>query len=146
METHSHILSRAVIISEQHILVAKALNSSNTFLPGGHVELGESIPMCLQRELKEELGFDTSVTNYLGAVEHQWHSGKTQHYEINHCFRVECANLHHKTAVRAKENHLSFHWLNFDSLASWNLQPKPLQQLVPTLESDAQSTWWASTL
>lgn len=104
METCSHILSRAVIISEQHLLVAKALNSSNTFLPGGHVELGESIPKSLERELKEELNVDVSVKDYLGAIEHHWSSSDTQHYEINHCFRVECTSLHPKTAVRSNVN------------------------------------------
>jgi hypothetical protein len=33
-----HILSRGIIIDDDYILVAKAKNADNTFLPGGHLE------------------------------------------------------------------------------------------------------------
>ncbi len=83
-----YILARAVIIAEQHLLVAKAVGASNTFLPGGHVEVGESMPATLERELLGELGLAVKVERYLSAIEHSY--GSPEEYEINHVFVVKC--------------------------------------------------------
>jgi 8-oxo-dGTP diphosphatase len=57
-------------------------------LPGGHVELGESMPNTLERELKEELDLTIHVVRYIGAVEHSY--GEPREYEINHVFAASC--------------------------------------------------------
>ncbi|MDP1975362.1 MAG: NUDIX domain-containing protein, partial [Alphaproteobacteria bacterium] len=53
-----HVLSRAVIIDQDHILLCKTLDLQINFyfLPGGHVEHGESVCEAVLRELKEESG------------------------------------------------------------------------------------------
>ena len=141
-----HILARAVVLSEGKVLVAQAEGASNTFLPGGHVESGESIPAALARELEEEMGVQAAVECYLGAVEHMWKENKQNNYEINHCFNVHCADLHPGKAVTSKEKHLSFKWLKVTELKTQNLLPAPLQHLIFSLEEGVQDVWWASTL
>lgn len=44
-----HVLSRAVIIDKEHILLCKTRDLENNFyfLPGGHVENGESVEAAL---------------------------------------------------------------------------------------------------
>ena len=53
-----HVLSRAVIIDQDHIFLCKTrdLVINSYFLPGGHVEHGESVEALLLRELVEESG------------------------------------------------------------------------------------------
>jgi A/G-specific adenine glycosylase len=52
--------------------------------PGGKVEAGESLPQCLRREIKEELGFRIKVGDFITAIDHAY-----THFKITlHAF--EC--------------------------------------------------------
>ena len=48
-----------IINSKNEILLAQ---NNNTYqFPGGHLDEGESLDECLQREIKEETGIDVSI-------------------------------------------------------------------------------------
>jgi 8-oxo-dGTP diphosphatase len=42
MAPNFHHLARGIIIDGDKVLLARAVGHKNTFLPGGHVEFGES--------------------------------------------------------------------------------------------------------
>ncbi len=67
-----HVLSRAVIIHDDKILLCKTLDLeiSFYFLPGGHIEHGESAENSLLRELKEETSADCKIKRFLGCLEY----------------------------------------------------------------------------
>jgi len=54
--------------------------------PGGKVELGESLPLALLRELEEELGIQAEIGRRVAVVRHTYESGRT--VEL-HFFAVE---------------------------------------------------------
>jgi 8-oxo-dGTP diphosphatase len=72
LEKPFHHLARAIIINNDKVLVAQAVGHRNSFLPGGHVDFGESASEALIREIKEEMGLDSSVSKFLEFVEHKW--------------------------------------------------------------------------
>jgi 8-oxo-dGTP diphosphatase len=136
---------RALIIDNDSVLLTNS-GKKYTFLPGGHVELGESIPLALQRELKEELGVDSQITKYLGSVEHAWDVNEVRHIEVNHIFEVKCPELNKDSDPKSLEEHLHFKWVNVKDLNKVNFEPTPLIKLIEKYMNGDQSTWWATTI
>jgi ADP-ribose pyrophosphatase YjhB (NUDIX family) len=140
-----HLLARAVIRSDGHVLVVRAEGQPHTFLPGGHREGREGLEACLRRELREELGVRAEVGQYLGGVEHQWTREGTPQYEINHCFAATAPSLTADASPEAHEGYLSFAWVPVDRLDVASLQPAPLRSLLAE-GAEAARPWWASTV
>ncbi|MBC6417773.1 MAG: 8-oxo-dGTP diphosphatase MutT [Prochloron sp. SP5CPC1] len=40
--------------------------------PGGKIEVGETVPACIKREIKEELALDVEVGNHLITINHTY--------------------------------------------------------------------------
>ncbi|WP_194831933.1 NUDIX domain-containing protein [Nocardia sp. XZ_19_369] len=57
----------ALIVDEQGaILMQRRSDSGNWSLPGGTMEIGETLEHCVVRETKEETGLDIEITGLLG--------------------------------------------------------------------------------
>ncbi len=79
-----HYIVRGVIRDGKHVLLCKQRTGDYTFLPGGHVEFGESATVALLRELHEEIGIEGTIGNFLGAIENGWDG----EFEISLVFEV----------------------------------------------------------
>ncbi len=127
MKNHIQVIARAVIIDNGHVLLTCGTDGVNTYtyLPGGHVELGETTQTALLRELYEEIGItEAEVTGYLGVHECRWHNrkGLLQH-EINFVFTVQVPGFSYLQTPVSQEAYISFMWAPLDQLASVNLMP-----------------------
>ena len=63
------IIARGVCVQEGKILLCRAKGGATTYLPGGHVEFGETGRQALVREVEEEMGVDAETGAFLGVVE-----------------------------------------------------------------------------
>lgn len=72
MKAPFHYLARGIAIIDNKVFLAHAKGENNTFLPGGHIEVGEKAEEALIREIKEEIGKEVEVCRFVGAVEHMW--------------------------------------------------------------------------
>jgi len=136
-------IARGIIIKHGRLLLAHTKGASNTYLPGGHIEWGESAREALRRELAEETGFRLRVGGFLGSIEHAFGKGNRRICEINMFFRVGGSRLPERLISREKK--LEFLWQPLSSLKAVNLQPHPLQTLVPQL-LQSKRPFWASTI
>lgn len=119
------IISRAVIVVDGCLLVARMRGQSWGFLPGGHVEHGETLLQGLHRELAEELGAAAESAVPIGSVEHAYvDEHGDSHLEINHVFAVSLAS---DPPLRALEDHLEFGWVAVNEVAAGKLRPEPLR-------------------
>lgn len=141
-----HHLARGVCIVDGKVLLAQAIGHDNTFLPGGHVETGESAKVALVREINEETGIDCDVERFLGLVEHKWEHNGDMHYEINQVFKVTSSDLISCVKVNSLESHLQFIWADVTELEQKRMEPYTLRSLVAELKDDKAEIWWESTL
>ena len=139
-----HLIARAVILNGRSVLLVRQKGMSNTFLPGGHIEIGESAGAALQREIREELGLRLEIEKFLGCVEAGWEECATCNYEINLLFKAILP--HPEIPPVSREDHLEFLWSSVDDLGKNNLLPQPLQNLIPGYMAGDDAAWWGSTL
>lgn len=140
-DTHIHVIARAVIRIGDVVLLARSKGASNTFLPGGHVNVGERMHDAIARELHEEFGRSCVVRDYLGAIEHAFTESCTTQHEVNHFFRVDLIGVDAPHPLVSLEPHLEFFWQPVGRLHEVNLKPDPVISLF-----SGSGPAWASTL
>ncbi len=134
-----HVQSRAVIIKEGHILLCKTtgLDLDFYFLPGGHIEHGESAKDAMLRELKEEIGFEFEINRFLGCFEYSFDPNVRKHakchtHEYDFIFEANSNLLPAPhMALEQFEKHIKVLWIPIDKLEEIDLRPDPLKNLIP---------------
>ena len=131
-----HVLSRGVIIDREHILLCRTLDlpMSFYFLPGGHVEHGESVEISLLRELMEETGAHCKIKRFLGCLEYSFepgHSSICHNHEYNFIFEAESESLKIEKKIPRLEAHIELIWVPFHQLSEIDFRAEPLRELVP---------------
>ena len=58
--------SAVVVDDHGHVLLQRRADSGNWALPGGTMDIGETLSQCVIREVKEETGLDIDITGLLG--------------------------------------------------------------------------------
>lgn len=132
-----HVLSRAVILDQSHILLCKTLDLPKAFyfLPGGHVEHGESAQETVLRELQEEAGAeDCTIKRLLGCLEYSFEPGYSSichNHEYNFVFEVTSPSLKKGTSIPRLEDHIELLWFPLKDLSTLDFRPEPLKYLLP---------------
>jgi ADP-ribose pyrophosphatase YjhB (NUDIX family) len=58
--------SALVVDDHGHVLLQRRADSGNWALPGGTMDIGETLDQCVVREVKEETGLNIEITGLLG--------------------------------------------------------------------------------
>ena len=142
-----HVLSRAVVISQDHILLCQTLDLEKNFhfLPGGHIELGESAEATVLRELQEEAGVVGRVKGFLGCLENHFkpgHNSICHNHEYNMIFEVTSEALQFPNSIPHQEAHIKLEWHPLSSLPSLDLRPEKLKDYLPEwLQTDSSGAF-----
>ena len=107
------IIARGVCVQEGKILLCRAKGGATTYLPGGHVEFGETGRQALVREVKEEMGVDAETGAFLGVVENAFEQHGKPHAEVNLVYELKVPPA---TLARACEDWIEFEWRDLTHL------------------------------
>ena len=124
-------IARGVCVVDGRVLLCKARGGDSTYLPGGHIEFGEKGAEALVREIKEELGLDSTAGEMLGVVENSFLQHGRPHAEINlvYTLRLDCPEKE-MLACRAQEDWIEFEWRDLGDLDSANLLPPEMKRFL----------------
>ncbi len=139
-----HYLARGIVFKNGKVLLAHQMGASNTFLPGGHIEMCEKAEVALLREIAEELGENAVVIRFIGAVESRFTEFDQIHHEINLLFEVDIPNLDAMQSPASKEPHLEFFWAKPVDLSLHNLLPYPIIECLMNWEKGYCGYWGSS--
>lgn len=120
---HIEILARGVFVDKGRILLCHTKGAANTYLPGGHVEFGESARTALCREIKEELGCRAVAGAFLGVVENSFKQKGKLHCEVNFVFKMDVRDVRADRVPLSEEDYIEFLWVPLNRLRAANLQP-----------------------
>ena len=122
-----HIIVRGICLKGKSILLAFHKDEEYFFLPGGHVEYGESMTEALKRELKEELDSDAVPGKLIYIFEHSWMNKKALQHEINFLFYMR---IQKRQKIESREKHLEFRWVPMDDLGKVRFLPAELKKTI----------------
>lgn len=120
------IIVRGLVIKDRKILVCQNEGRDYFYLPGGHVEFGESLKKALDREFIEETGIGVKSSEFIGTVENIFLQDERQSHEMNFVFVVELDGEVGEPA----EDHLKFRWLNGYELTDEKFVPPALRNAI----------------
>ena len=122
-------IARGVAISDGKVLLCRAKGSKTSYLPGGHIEFGESAKTALVREIREELGVTSLAGDFLGVIENSFLQHGRPHSEINLVYELE-VSLDPREAPQALEPWIEFEWRDLDDIASAGLLPAEMKRFL----------------
>lgn len=125
-KSHIHLITRGLLVYGEEIILCRVKDAKWFFLPGGHIEDGESAKTALLRELHEEIGdSDYKITSFIGVCENIFplEEDALQH-EINIIFEVD---IPHELKIDTKEDHIEFVRVAKKNLKDYKILPVMLK-------------------
>lgn len=116
---HIESIVRGLALRSGHILFCRDRAGGYCYLPGGHIEPGESAAAALRRELLEETATTVRVGGLLMLQEHAFRA-KREHHELNLVFAMR---LPARAVVQSAEDHLEMIWLDAAAIRRGDIRP-----------------------
>ena len=129
MEKHIETIARGVCILGGKVLLCLPKDRSYSYLPGGHIEFGETGREALVREMKEETGLDATAGELLGVVESSFVQKGERHCEINLIYEMSLVSrLTSSSPVAAQESWICFDWVDCGKIDDAKLLPPEMKE------------------
>jgi len=130
MRPSRHVLSRALLVKPDHILLMRQRYGLNYSLPGGHVDRGESIQDAVERECLEECGIHLKAEKVLGIVEkNDKKYGFLKKQTLTFVWKMSPLTMH--DAIHGREFLEKPEWIPLSDLQNIDLHPVILKKWIP---------------
>ena len=123
-------IARGICVKDGHILICRNRKVGNFYFPGGHIEFGETGAEALEREVREEMGVESTAREFLGCCEHRFDQHGKPHAEINLIYVLDIPSVSPGGAVPSCEDWIAFDWMPVGELASSAVEPAALRCCV----------------
>ena len=123
-------IARGICVRDGKLLLCRAKGGATTYLPGGHIEFGETGRQALVREMKEETGCAAAAGHFRGVVENQFLQHGKPHAEINLVYEMTVEG-----EVAAQEDWIDFVWWPLADLKAARLLPADFLRLATAPEA-----------
>jgi len=120
----TELIIRLIIKKEGKVLLCRNKKMGHYFLPGGHVEFGDTLRETIYKEMNEELGLkENNIVNisFEKYLENSYLDKDEKHCELNMIFEAE---LRDEIEIKSREDHIDFEWLDINETSDINLLPK----------------------
>ena len=121
-------IARGVVFRGGKVLLCAPKNGGYTYLPGGHIEFGETAAEALEREMREETGLEVEVGKFLGVVESRFEQRGRLHCEISLVYAMTLKD--DAAEVNSREDWIEFLWCDTGELGNMNMLPREMRELV----------------
>jgi ADP-ribose pyrophosphatase YjhB (NUDIX family) len=129
-------IARGVLVHNGRVLLCRNPKHGYLFLPGGHVEFGESAAAALRREFLEEAALEVRIVRPLVVSEGSFITKKRWHHEVLITFHVEPQNIRFDMkAVRSQEDDLLLEWADLAAVPDLDVRPPASKALLTTLDT-----------
>ncbi len=134
------IIARGLAIRNGRVLLCKNIKHGYFFLPGGHVEFGETAETALSREFKEEAGVDVKCGGVALVAEHLFERKSGPCHEVNVVFHVELD----EKETRSRESKIAFEWADLAEIGERELRPNCIKAWLIAGGRTKQPVSWVS--
>ena len=130
-----NIRACALIIHNNKLLVHNNVNESHVALVGGRVKIGESSEDTLKREIKEEMGKENEILEYVSTIENFFDADDMPYHEIMFVYKVDFKNDEDKKIIDSIKNiegedELRYDWIDLDKIEEYTLKPQILKSMI----------------
>lgn len=130
-----NIRAGGVIIHNNKVLTHKSINKDHYALPGGRIEVGENSKETIRREIREELGKEIEVQDYLATVENFFIMNDKKYHELYFLYQIEFKNEEDKKITETMKNlegkdYLHYEWIDLKDIDQYNLLPACLKDVL----------------
>ena len=130
-----NIRACALIIHNNNLLVHNNVNESHVALVGGRVKIGESSEDTLKREIKEEMGKEIEILEYVSTIENFFDADDMPYHEIMFVYRVDFKDDADKKIIDSIKNiegedELRYDWIDLDKIEQYPLKPQILKRMI----------------
>lgn len=125
---HIESIVRCVIVQDGSVLLCGALDERGEvrywYLPGGHIEPGETAQQAVAREMEEEAGERVEIGACVLVNENHFtqtrsRKGAIRRHEYTFVFVAKAPTA----SIRSQEAHLRFAWIPFSDLRTLDVRP-----------------------